>query len=73
MTIEDLLTMTAGFEWDERSLPYEYGSGNSQMEMMESPDSVQYVLDLPMLHAPGEHWVYSAGASILLGAIVQQV
>ncbi|MHA2047475.1 MAG: serine hydrolase domain-containing protein [Candidatus Thorarchaeota archaeon] len=73
MTIEDLLTMTAGFEWDERSLPYEYGSGNSQMEMMESPDSVQYVLDLPMSYEPGEHWVYSAGASILLGAIVQQV
>jgi CubicO group peptidase (beta-lactamase class C family) len=73
MTIEDLLTMTSGIEWDERSLPYEYGSGNSQMEMMESPDSVQYVLDLPMSHTPGEHWVYSAGASILLGAIVQQV
>ena len=73
MTIEDLLTMTAGLEWYEQGVPYEYGSGNSQMEMMASPDSVQYVLDRPMSHTPGEHWAYSAGASILLGAIVQQV
>ena len=73
MTIEDLLTMTAGLEWYEHGVPYEYGSGNSQMEMMASPDSVQYVLDRPMSHTPGEHWAYSAGASILLGAIVQQV
>jgi len=73
MTIKDLLTMTAGFEWYEQGVPYEYGSGNSQMEMMESPDSVQYVLDRPMSYTPGEHWAYSAGASILLGAIVQQI
>jgi CubicO group peptidase (beta-lactamase class C family) len=73
MTIKDLLTMTAGLEWYEQGVPYEYGSGNSQMEMMESPDSVQYVLGQPMSHTPGEHWVYNAGASILLGAIVQQV
>lgn len=73
MTIEDLLTMTAGLEWYEQGVPYEYGSGNSQMEMMASPDSVQYILDRPMSHTPGEHWAYSAGASILLGAIIQQV
>jgi CubicO group peptidase (beta-lactamase class C family) len=73
MTIEDLLTMTAGLEWYEQGVPYEYGSGNSQMEMMASPDSVQYVLDRPMSHTPGEHWAYSAGASILLGAIVHSV
>jgi CubicO group peptidase (beta-lactamase class C family) len=73
MTIEDLLTMTAGLDWPEWSFPYEFGSGNPLMEMMESPDSVQYVLDRPMSDDPGEHWAYNGGASVLLGAIVQQV
>jgi CubicO group peptidase (beta-lactamase class C family) len=73
MIIEDLLTMTAGLDWDEWSFPYEFGSGNTLMEMMESSDSVQYVLNRPMSDDPGEHWVYNGGASVLLGAIVQQV
>jgi CubicO group peptidase (beta-lactamase class C family) len=73
MTIEDLLTMTSGIEWNEWAYPYEFGSGNPQMDMMESPDSVQFVLDRNMSHTPGEYWDYNAGASILLGAIVQQI
>ena len=73
MTIEDLLTMTPGLDWDEWSSPYESGTGNTLIEMMESPDSVQYVLDRPMSDTPGEHWVYNGGASVLLGAIVQQI
>ena len=73
MTIEDLLTMTSGIEWNEWAFPYEFGSGNPQMDMMESPDSVQFVLDRNMSHTSGEHWDYNAGASILLGAIVQQI
>ena len=73
MTIRDLLTMTAGLEWDEWSSPYETGLENTLIEMTESPDSVQYVLDRPMSHEPGEHWVYNGGASVLLGAIVQQL
>jgi CubicO group peptidase (beta-lactamase class C family) len=73
ITIQDLLTMTSGFDWDEWSTPYEYGSGNNLMEMMASSDAVQYVLDRPMSDTPGDHWVYNGGASVLLGAIVQQV
>jgi CubicO group peptidase (beta-lactamase class C family) len=73
MTIEDLLTMTSGIDWNEWAYPYEYGVGNPLMDMMQSPDSVQYVLDRNMSHTPGEHWDYNGGASLLLGAIVQQV
>ncbi|MFW9769044.1 MAG: serine hydrolase domain-containing protein [Candidatus Thorarchaeota archaeon] len=73
MTIEDLLTMTSGIDWNEWAYPYEYGVGNPLMDMMQSPDAVQYVLDRNMSHTPGEHWDYNGGASLLLGAIVQQV
>jgi CubicO group peptidase (beta-lactamase class C family) len=73
MTIEDLLTMTPGLEWDEWSYPYEDAENNTLRVMMNSPDAVQYVLDRPMSHTPGEHWVYNGGASLLLAAIIQQI
>jgi CubicO group peptidase (beta-lactamase class C family) len=69
ITIEHLLTMTSGLEWDEWSLPYgEYG--NDVAEMYRSNDAIQYVLDRPMAYDPGESWTYNSGGSHLLGAIV---
>ena len=73
MTIKDLLTMTAGLDWDEWSYPYEDTVNNDLRVMMDSPDAVQNVLDKPMSHTPGEHWIYNGGASLLLAAIVQKV
>lgn len=73
LTIKDLLTMTPGLDWDEWSSPYEFGVNNTLMDMVSSPDAVEYVLDRPIAHNPGTHWAYNGGASVLLGAIVQQV
>jgi CubicO group peptidase (beta-lactamase class C family) len=71
VTLEHLLTMTAGFDWNEWDLPYS-NPQNSLREMFRSGDAVQYVLDLPMAYDPGEKWVYNSGVSILLGAIIEQ-
>jgi CubicO group peptidase (beta-lactamase class C family) len=69
MTIEDLLTMTAGFEWNDNS-----DAGMSEYNnMIRSEDWVQYVLDRPMAVEPGLVWNYNSGASHLLSAIVQNV
>ena len=69
ITIEHLLTMTSGLEWDEWTLPYgEYG--NDATDMFQSSDAIQYVLDRPMTYDPGESWTYNSGGSHLLGAIV---
>ena len=73
ITIEHLLTMSAGLEWDESSLPYDDPEVNDIGGMMASSDVVQYVLDKPMSHIPGEYWLYSGGVSTLLGAIIQQL
>ncbi|MFW9907450.1 MAG: serine hydrolase domain-containing protein [Candidatus Thorarchaeota archaeon] len=73
ITIEHLLTMSAGFEWDESSLPYTDPNVNDIGGMMVSSDVVQYVLDKPLLYDPGEHWQYSGGVATLLGAIIQQI
>jgi CubicO group peptidase (beta-lactamase class C family) len=73
ITVEHLLMMRAGFEWDESSLPYTDPDVNDIGGMMASSDVVQYVLDKPMTHDPGEHWLYSGGVATLLGAIIQQI
>lgn len=69
ITVEHLLTMTAGFQWDEWSLPYTHPA-NSVNLMYVSNDWVKYTLDLPMVDAPGARFVYNSGVSMLLSAIL---
>jgi len=72
MTLKHLLTMTTGFEWDEWSYPYT-DSRNMLIQMINSGDAVQFMLNRPMLSNPGEEWIYCTGASHLLSAILTQV
>ncbi|MFX0064121.1 MAG: serine hydrolase domain-containing protein [Candidatus Hermodarchaeota archaeon] len=71
MTIEHLLTMSTGLEWDEWTYSYD-DSRNDVIKMIYSSDSVQFILDRLMVNDPGEEWVYSSGASHLLSAIIEQ-
>jgi CubicO group peptidase (beta-lactamase class C family) len=68
MTLEDVLTMSTGWECRDSYLYRWRGIS----EMRASGDWVQFVLDLPMEHAPGTHFEYCNGASFLLSAIVQE-
>jgi CubicO group peptidase (beta-lactamase class C family) len=69
ITVENLLTMRAGFEWDEWSVSYEDGD-NPAVQLVTSLDAIQMVLDCPMAAQPGTVWVYNSGVSHLLSAIV---
>ena len=71
ITLEHLLMMTSGFEWDEWSQPYS-SYANSHYQYWAASNSVQFVLDLPLAYDPGEAWVYSSGSSHLLSAIVTE-
>src|SRR5438270_3104373 len=52
MTVRDLLTMTAGFEWHEEDVPYD--DPRSDSSLMEATDDwVQFVLDSPWAPKPG--------------------
>ncbi|MHA1374747.1 MAG: serine hydrolase domain-containing protein [Promethearchaeota archaeon] len=64
MTIEHLLTMTTGLDWDEGQDIFN--------QWMASEDHVKFVLDRLMIHAPGLVWNYSTGASHLLTAILER-
>ncbi|WP_316161391.1 serine hydrolase [Bradyrhizobium sp. SZCCHNRI20481] len=70
LTVQHLLNMTSGFDWDEG---YSGGAETSLYEMGRSPDWVQYILDRPMAQAPGEMFYYNSGNSHLLSAIVTKL
>lgn len=70
ITLEHLLTMTPGLEWDQWTYPTS-DPRDSIYQMINSPNWVQFILDLPMVAEPGMKWEYSSGASHLLSAIIQ--
>lgn len=72
LTIKHLLTMTSGLEWHEFDVSYG-APNNSFTQLVTSPNWVQFVLDRPMVAAPGEVWNYNSGEFHLLSALLQNV
>ena len=70
MTIRHLLTMTAGFEWNENLSYSDPRNDCSQMEA--SFDWIQYVINKPMAFEPGTSFNYNSGASELLSYIFRK-
>lgn len=69
ITIADVLTMRMGTDWNE-NLPYS-DPRNSEIAMELAPDRYRFVLDRPMVSAPGTTWIYNGGATALLARIVE--
>ena len=61
ITVEDVLTMQLGLEWDE-TLPYT-NPANSEIAMERAADRCRYVLSRPVVAPPGSGHVYSGGAT----------
>lgn len=67
MTIRHLLTMTAGFDWNE-DLPYS-DPNNSASVMEASFDWERCTIERPMAQEPGSVFRYNSGATQLLSHI----
>ncbi|MGG4220706.1 serine hydrolase [Paenibacillus jamilae] len=65
ITIEHLLTMSAGFNWTE------FGGQNSFPTMSKTSDWVQFVLSQPLSDIPGTRMEYSSGCSQLLATLLR--
>ena len=70
LTIEHLLTMTSGFEWNE-DVPYT-DPRNSEIQMDNSKDPIDFVLSRPLTSQPGTLWKYNGGTTELLAAIIEK-
>jgi len=68
ITIEDLLRMTSGLEWDET---YDLGTPITRMLYLE-PDMASYVAGLPLAHEPGAVQQYSSGNTNVLCRILAE-
>jgi len=66
ITINHLLTMSAGFDWTE------FGGQNSFPRMTRTPDWISFVLDQPLADLPGTRMEYNSGISQLLSVILVQ-
>jgi len=62
ITLKHLLTMTAGFEWDEYP-----------KEMYETDDRIEYVLSRPMATVPGKQFHYNSGITNVLGEVLESL
>jgi CubicO group peptidase (beta-lactamase class C family) len=71
MTIEHLLTMTSGYDWDEWLYPYT-DPRNDLIEMIVSGECTQFMLDHPVVDDPGTVWLYNTGVSYLLAALIYE-
>ncbi|MFC7679043.1 serine hydrolase domain-containing protein [Paenibacillus sp. GCM10028914] len=67
ITLEHLLTMTAGFNWTE------FGGQKSFPRMTRSPHWVDFVLEQSLSEAPGTRFEYNSGVSQMLSAILCEV
>ncbi|RKN64584.1 serine hydrolase domain-containing protein [Paenibacillus ginsengarvi] len=68
ITIQNLLTMTAGFDWRESTVPYGQ-TGNSYTEATQAADPVLFALNRPMQEKPGSIFNYNTGATDILSAM----
>ena len=68
ISLRHLLTMSAGFEWNEY-VP-DSDPRNSEICMLLSDDQYRYTLKQPVVSPPGQLWNYNSGGSALLGAVV---
>ena len=71
ITIEDLLTMRSGLQWNEET---DHNDTTNDCFRLESSDNwIDYVLSKPMDTIPGTRFVYNGGGTVLLGKIVRTI
>lgn len=69
ITLEHLLTMTTGLQWNESAF---LDWGDSKMRMSLAWDRPRYILKRPLAAMPGSRFNYSGGATVLLSEILQR-
>jgi CubicO group peptidase (beta-lactamase class C family) len=70
LELRHLLTMTAGFDWQDG--PYGVRESGDFSRLLAASDGIAYILNKEILDKPGNRYNYNSGASHLLAAIIQE-
>ncbi len=71
ISIEDLLTMRSGLQWNEET---DHNDHTNDCFLLEASDNwIEYVLSKPMDTIPGTKFVYNGGGTVLLGKIIRTI
>ncbi|MFC2096379.1 serine hydrolase domain-containing protein [Bacteroidota bacterium] len=71
LNLEHILTLTTGFDWDEKTHPYT-DPQNSEYQMVQTDDWMEFVLKRPLSHNPGEIYNYNTGSVHLLSSVFKE-
>lgn len=71
IALNHIMTMTSGLEWNEQ-VSYN-NPQNSEWQMVESEDWMNYVVSRPMRDEPGTIFYYNTGGIHLLSAVLKSV
>jgi CubicO group peptidase (beta-lactamase class C family) len=69
ISLDDLLRMSSGLAFDES---YDDPLGDVTEMLFVKDDMARFAASKPLLYAPGSHWAYSSGTSVLLAAVLRQ-
>ena len=73
ITIEHLLTMTSGLDWNGMEIPVSSRNDkNDLIQLFITDDPIGYILNKPVVAEPGTRWYYSCGDVNLLGEIIKR-
>ncbi|MBK7628029.1 MAG: serine hydrolase [Bacteroidales bacterium] len=70
LKIKDLLTMSAGFDWEEM-LPLN-DPGNDNIKMFNSGNYLQYALSKPVVKPPLTEFEYNSGCPMIIAGIIER-
>jgi CubicO group peptidase (beta-lactamase class C family) len=72
MQLKHLLTMTAGFDWNENALFLDKSQYDDYI-IETKDDRIGYILKKPIATSAGSHFLYNSGLPILQTAIIKKV
>ena len=71
ITLQHMLTMTSGLDWDESTCTYGQ-SCNDINALFSQAEPVRYILAKAAVDPPGERWLYNGGGTNVLGQVVRK-
>lgn len=71
ITLQHLLTMSAGIDWNESAIPYS-NPENVRTKEWSSSDSVAFTLERPLVNKPGTTFSYSGGFVSVVGEVLRK-